>query len=239
MIGSLEISCSQSHLSRLPYHELPRQMVVAIDGTALSGKFTTGERIAESIGGLIVDSASFYRALANAATAASIDLENADQIKGFCESVCLDVHWDLDGCLVEEAIVSINGQSFHRRDFLFSRINGALISRVPEVRALVTDAIRRCRRHGRLVVLGRNIGSTIFPTTPFKFFLTAPRRVREERHFFHFRTWGAARLDRLEGFQLKLADDALILDTGVMLPDAVRSIVLTEIFLRSGNGIAH
>jgi len=126
-----------------------------------------------------------------------------------------------------------------KEELLFSRMDAAIMSRVPEVRALVFDALRRCKKHGRLVVLGREIGGSVFPSTPFKFFVTAPRRVRKERHFVRYRNWGITQLDQHERTPGRIPNDALIVDTSVLLPDAALGVILTEIFLRSRRVIAH
>jgi len=58
--------------------------------------------------------------------------------------------------------------------------NLSTISQVPEVRAAINERQRRLVAGRGAVVAGRDIGTVVFPDTPYKFFLTAslPERVR-------------------------------------------------------------
>ena len=55
------------------------------------------------------------------------------------------------------------------------------IAAVPEVRAWMKEAQRGFVRFGNLVMEGRDIGTNIFPETPFKFYLEASPAERERR----------------------------------------------------------
>src|SRR5205814_8759093 len=55
------------------------------------------------------------------------------------------------------------------------------ISRVPRVRAVVVQKMRDYSRSHNLVIEGRDIGSVVFPDTPYKFYLNASPEVRLRR----------------------------------------------------------
>ena len=67
----------------IPFHQLPTQMIVAIDGWAQSGKNTAGELVAAQIDGVLVDSGWFYRALTKAALDAGYGIREPELIGSF------------------------------------------------------------------------------------------------------------------------------------------------------------
>jgi cytidylate kinase len=61
------------------------------------------------------------------------------------------------------------------------RDNVSYVARIPEVREFVNDRIRATQFLGPLVVEGRDIGSVVFPESPFKFYLDADPAERARR----------------------------------------------------------
>src|SRR5205085_5595559 len=55
------------------------------------------------------------------------------------------------------------------------------VSAVAQVRGIVDGLMRACARDHDLVVEGRDIGSIVFPETPYKFYVDASPEVRRRR----------------------------------------------------------
>lgn len=220
----------------LPFPQLPRRMIVAIDGWAQTGKNTTGELVADSIGGVLVDSGRFYRGITKACMEAGVNLRSKEEIAKFCRGVTLDVCFGIEGGKVAEAQVSVNGRKFSKEDLRNFGSQTTKVASVFKVRELVNSTLRLCDCYGRVVMLGRDIGGVVFPNTPFKFFLDAPEYIREERHIKTTNSEGAIERDLEDKSRVIFADNALMIDTGKLVPEEVRGIILVEVFWRAFEG---
>ncbi len=218
---------------KLPTQDLPLKMLVAIDGWAHSGKNTTGELVAEAIGGVLVDSGRFYRAFTRACVDAGIDLDNEHAVACFCWAAALDVRLRKEGGRVAEAQVCINGNWYSKEELKGVGTDVSKTARVYEVREKVNHALRLCENYGRVVMLGRDIGGVVIPETPFKFFLDAPEYVRERRHRETTGKGGALERDQLDESRVVFADDALMVDTHRLQPGEVRGVIIIELFWRA------
>jgi cytidylate kinase len=232
-ISSLAGESASLPKKHMPFPELPSDMVVAIDGWAQSGKNTVGELLADSIGGVLVDSGRFYRALTKACMESSIDLEDKKAVAEFCKRASLGVKMTPDGGRVAEAQVSVNCIRYSKGELRDIGAQTAKVASVPEIRVLVNTALQLCECYGRVVMLGRDIGGVVCPKTPFKFFLDAPEHIREQRHVQTTKTQGAVERDRDDQNRVVFADDAMMIDTGKIAPDEVSGIMLVEIFWRA------
>jgi CMP/dCMP kinase len=151
---------------------LTEPVVIAVDGPAGAGKSAVGRRVAAALGLPFVDSGLFYRAVA---WLAHEDGVAADDVPGLVASASRP---DLR---VEGGRVFAGDRELtdlvHRPEI---NQNLSPISQVPEVRAAINERQRRLVAGRGAVVAGRDIGTVVFPDTPYKFFLTAslPERVR-------------------------------------------------------------
>ena len=152
-------------------------IVIAIDGPSASGKSTNAKLIAQALGYTYVDTGAMYRTLAWHCLQQGIDTSDPDAISAQCaqwnaELACQDGHARLlvDGCFPEAEI----------RTAETSAVVSA-VAAVPSVRQWMKEQQRACTRFGNLVMEGRDIGSHIFPETPFKFYLDATPTERQSR----------------------------------------------------------
>ena len=218
------------HQLRPLYDDLPKQMVVAIDGTAQSGKNTVGELVAQTIGGVLVDSDRVYRTVTKACLDAGVDLEDLQAIIEFCRDMSLTIRMDWDGGKVKEAVAFIDGRFFAKEELKSVVGRTWKVAGVCQVREAVNEGLRLCACYGRIVIIGHDIGGVVFPNSPFKFFLDAPGDVREQRHFQELQSYGAVRRDRNDDKRMVFADDALMIETGNLAPHEVSGIILIEVF---------
>jgi cytidylate kinase len=149
-----------------------RALIVAIDGPAGSGKSAVGRRVAEALGLPFVDSGLMYRAIAQVAQERCIPLDEGAALTRLAHSV----HLRVDGRRVE-----VDGVDYTGRVYAPELSEGA--SRVGKVAGVRLALVAQQRALGRfgVVMAGRDIGTVVFPDTPFKFYLTASVEERARR----------------------------------------------------------
>ena len=164
-----------------------RKLIIAIDGPSGVGKSTTSRRVARALNIPHIDTGAMYRALGLAALREEIDTHDEPALEALAERTRIDF---VPG---ERGRVLLNGEDV------------TPIIRTPEVSMAASDvstvpAVRRClvklqqelgRRSGG-VLEGRDIGTKVFPDTPYKFFLTARPEVRAKRRFDELVAKGAS-----------------------------------------------
>ena len=210
---------------------------MAIDGPAGSGKSTVARGVADALRLLVLDTGAMYRAATLAALDADADLADADAVTAAARQADIAVSEDGSGT------VQLDGRD------VTDEIRGpavtaavSLVSAHPGVREVMVARQRAwVDRHDGGVVEGRDIGTVVFPDATVKVFLTASdeerarRRHRDEAAAARRADVDAvrealARRDALDSGRamspLRLADDALVLDTtGRTVDDVVREIV--------------
>jgi CMP/dCMP kinase len=154
-----------------------RQLVIAIDGPAGSGKSTIAARLAKKLGYINLESGAMYRALALKALEQHISLEDPEALRDLA----------IDTVIQLEPRVEGSGVLLDRRD-VSQRIREldvtAAASRVsmhPPVREVMVARQRSMGARGGVVMEGRDIGTAVFPNADVKIFLDADARIRAER----------------------------------------------------------
>lgn len=161
--------------------------VIAIDGPAASGKSTVGETLAERLGFLYFDTGAMYRAVTLAALVRGIPIDDEPAMAALAEALDIDI---------EPATVA-DGRQYT----VF--VDGTDVTwevRSPEVDAYVSDVSalapvreamvrqqRRIAEKGRVVMVGRDIGTVVFPEAPLKVYLDATPEERALRRFRELR----------------------------------------------------
>ena len=153
---------------------MSRPRVVAIDGTAGSGKSTIARGVAERLDLPYVNTGEMYRALAASAARAGVETDDADGLLALARRLRFRV---ADG---EPPWLEVEGWPpaelhTHRVDVTVSAV-----SRHPQVREHLRGVQRELAQHGA-VMEGRDIGSVVVPDAPVKIFVTASDRVRASR----------------------------------------------------------
>ena len=147
--------------------------VIAIDGPAGAGKSTVARLLAKRLGFQYLDTGAMYRAVALALKEAGIPLENEDGIASLLASIAIELRDEriyLNGRDVSKAIRT------PEMDLLAS-----LVAQNETIRQFLTGLQRDFGRSRDIVAEGRDMGTVVFPETPFKFFLTATPEERAKR----------------------------------------------------------
>ncbi|ADN02042.1 30S ribosomal protein S1 [Spirochaeta thermophila DSM 6192] len=151
-------------------------MIIAIDGPAGVGKSTVARCIAERLHLPHVNSGDLYRAVTYLAIM-------AQYLSPLREEAIILLARDLT-CRIVEGVLDIDGipsLSELHTDQVDRWV--AQVSSLPEVRNHVTEKLRTLVRESGGVVEGRDIGTVVFPDTPYKFFLDATPEERARRRF--------------------------------------------------------
>jgi cytidylate kinase len=153
-------------------------MIIAIDGPAGSGKTTVGRLIAQALGVALVDTGLYYRAVTVEARRRGIGATDRAGLAAIVGGIEIRLN---TAAGTRDWQVSVDGRDVSREaadPAIASEL--AVISQVPEVRSLLVEPQRQAGG-SNAVVLGRDIGSVIFPDADFKFFFTAPAAERIAR----------------------------------------------------------
>ena len=151
--------------------------VVAIDGPSASGKSTVSRRVAAELGWCYVDSGALYRGLTWKALRESVDTGRPEDLIALVPQLALEfsevqrvLHFTING---EDPGLQLRSEPVQEAV--------SDVAAVPEVRAFIVAELRRLTAFGSLVMEGRDIGSVVFPATPFKFYLDADPWERARR----------------------------------------------------------
>ena len=91
------------------------------------------------------------------------------------------------------------------------------VSVVPAVRECLTNHLRGLAEERDVVVVGRDIGSVVFSDTPFKFYIDASQRVRQQRRHAEGQDDEIALRDRIDSSRanapLTIARGASVIDS--------------------------
>ena len=212
------------HCSQRDFHQ-----VVAIDGPAASGKSSVARALARRLGFVYVNSGAIYRAITWHLLKTGIHTEEIDSISEALESAAITSRIG-DG---ESHIVIDNvDPADHLRD---DRVNQSVahVSRFPLVREIVAQKLHEHARSEDLVVEGRDIGSVVFPDTPYKFYVDASPEVRLQRRAAQGERDEIALRDHADFSRLVsplvIAEDAHVIDTSHLTVKKVVHEILTRL----------
>ena len=130
--------------------------------------------VAEKLGYLYVDSGALYRIMTWLALEAGVDTGKPESIAEFARDV--DVAFVVKGCRVAYEVGGVEPGDRIRTPEINRHVSP--VSAVPEVRERVTGWLRDMRRLGDLIVEGRDIGSVVYPDSPWRFYLDADPEER-------------------------------------------------------------
>ncbi len=212
------------HSSQRDFHR-----VVAIDGPAASGKSSVARELARRLGFVYVNSGAIYRAITWHLLEKGITAEDFDGVVQALESA------SITSCLLggESRILIDNvDPAEHLRD---SRVNESVVrvSRLPAVREIVAKKLHDNARSDDLVVEGRDIGSVVFPNTPYKFYVDASPEVRLQRRAAQGERDEIALRDHADSSRpvspLVIAKDAHVIDTSHLTVEKVVCEILARL----------
>ncbi len=155
--------------------------IIAIDGPAASGKSTLGRRLAEALGYLFFDTGVMYRAVTWLALQRGLDIHDEPAVTALAREIQIDVRPASrpDGRTCD---VIVNGQDITwdlRRAEVDASVS--IVSAYRGVRRAMSEQQRRIGLRGRVVMVGRDIGTVVLPEADLKIYLDASAEERARR----------------------------------------------------------
>ena len=204
-------------------------MIIAIDGPSGAGKSTLGKMLAKKLNLLYLDTGAMYRAVALAVLEAGISPDDKENVVEIAENSTVELTGEPDNLFVR-----LNGEDI-TNSIRTNEIGqtASIISAYSDVRRIL---VKRQQEIGKIapngcVLDGRDIGTVVFPDADVKFFLTATPETRARRRFEEDlergrKTTFENTLNEInerderdvsrEDSPLKIAEDAVVIDTGEM-----------------------
>ena len=151
--------------------------IVAVDGPSASGKSTVSRRTAQAVGFIYVDSGALYRGVTWKCVKEGVDVKDSQAVTN------LLIRMNMELVLKDNAVGYLidgedPGQEI-RAEPVRERV--ADIAAQQSVRVYIVEKLRLMTKFGSLVMEGRDIGTVVFPDTPFKYYLDADPEERARR----------------------------------------------------------
>ena len=187
-------------------------IAIAIDGPAASGKSTLAKCLAERLGLIMVNSGAMYRAITWKALQQGVDPHDRAGIASLLDQ--LDIECGSHGILSTISIDGVDPGTELRSEGVNANVSA--VAAIPVVRQRLIDLQRGYLNHSSVVMEGRDIGSVVFPDTPYKIYVTANEAVRAKRRGDDGEIDSIAARDAADSQRktapLKVADGATVLD---------------------------
>lgn len=152
---------------------------IAIDGPSASGKSTVSKGVAAELGFIYVDSGALYRGITWQVLRKGVDTTDADAVVE-----CMhNTDWDFfvqDGASTFSIDGELPVQELREKAV---REQVAHVAVIPEIRKFVVESLQSLENFGSLVMEGRDIGTKVFPDSPYKFYLDADPEERAMRRY--------------------------------------------------------
>lgn len=187
-------------------------IAIAIDGPAASGKSTLAKCLAERLGLIMVNSGAMYRAITWKALQRGVDPDDQTGIASLLDQ--LDIECGSHGILSTISIDGVDPGTELRSEGVNANVSA--VAAIPVVRQRLIGLQRGYLNHSSVVMEGRDIGSVVFPDTPYKIYVTANEDVRAKRRGDDGEVDSIAARDAADSQRktapLKVADGATVLD---------------------------
>lgn len=215
--------------------------IIAIDGPAASGKSTIGLRLAKALGYIFFDTGVMYRAITWLTLERGIDVRDEAAVTALAEETQIDVapasKPDGRAC---DVLVDGRDITWETRSRKIDE-NVSIVAAYAGVRTALGQQQRRIGQRGKIVMVGRDIGTVVLPDADLKIYLDATAEERARRRYDEIiaRSGKAdydailkrvVERDRIDSTRdvapLKAAKDAVVLDSDKLTADEVFEQVL-------------
>jgi cytidylate kinase len=215
--------------------------IIALDGPAASGKSTLGRTLADSLGYLFFDTGVMYRAVTWIALQRDLNLLDEAIITDLAQKAQIDIRppSKADGRACD-VVIGDKDVTWDMRDGEVDA-NVSVVSAYAGVRQALSEQQRRIGLRGRIVMVGRDIGTVVLPEADLKIYLDASAAERAKRRFDEIIARGekadydeilkkVIERDHIDSTRsvapLRPADDAVIIDSDKMNAEQVVARVM-------------
>lgn len=220
---------------------MKKNLVVAIDGYSSCGKSTLAKALAKKLGFIYIDSGAMYRAVTLYFLRNEINVNDDAKVIDALQHIELNFH-----SRDYQSHITLNGEEVSDEIRLMPVSEN--VSEVSAHKMVRHEMVKQQQRMGKskdIVMDGRDIGTTVFPNAPVKFFMTADPKIRAERRFKELESKGNNTTTLEEVFEnlahrdyadttrkespLVRADDAVILDNTDLTQDEQLAFALERV----------
>jgi len=208
--------------------------VIAVDGPVASGKSAVGKLVAQRLSYQFVDTGQMYRAVTWLAIYLRINLRDEAELSKLAGESLISLSSITGRVSIQDYDISSEIYSFE--------VDAAVsqVSSVQGVRQALVERQRALSEEGKVVMVGRDIGTVVLPHADLKVFLTASVEVRAQRRYLEKAEKGKANYNliiaNLRGRDdidthravspLCPAPDAHVVDTGELTLEQVVSEII-------------
>ena len=158
-------------------------IIIAVDGFSSTGKSTFAKMVAKEFGFLYLDSGAMYRGVTLFAMESGFIAADGSIDEPALKAVIgtLDLHFRRDS----GATLLFLGDRCIEDQIRTLEVSSHVspVSAIPFVRNFVDSKLHAFSEGGRVIMDGRDIGTTVFPNAELKIFMTADENVRAQRRF--------------------------------------------------------
>jgi cytidylate kinase len=215
--------------------------IIALDGPAASGKSTLGRRLADALGYLFFDTGVMYRAITWIALQRKMDLRDEAAITELAQNAQIDIRPPSknDGRACDVIIAEKDVTWDMRGENIDANVS--VVSAYAGVRKALSEQQRRIGLRGKVVMVGRDIGTVVLPEADLKVYLDASAEQRAKRRYDEMIARGdkadydeilrmVIERDHIDSTRavapLRPADDAVIIDSDKLGADEVFAHVM-------------
>lgn len=157
--------------------------IIALDGPAASGKSTLGRKLADSLNYLFFDTGIMYRAITLIALEMDMNLRDESAITELAKNTQIEIKPPSkeDGRAFDIIVGSKDITWDVRRGDVDANVS--LVSAYAGVRQALSEQQRRIGLRGKVVMVGRDIGTVVLPEADLKIYLDASAEERAKRRY--------------------------------------------------------
>ena len=204
-------------------------VVIGIDGPAASGKSTVARELAKRLGYRFLNSGDLYRAMTWSCLQSGIDCKDTSAVATAAGNARIKVAHEGNAYYPK---IDEEDARVHLRDPAVNA-NVSPVSAVPAVRYILSAAIRTHAQGRKTVIEGRDIGSAVFPETPYKFYIDAHPQVRQRRRRNQGQNEEIAQRDMIDSTRstdpLTVAAGATVIDSSTLDVNGVVSAIMNQL----------
>lgn len=155
-----------------------KNLIVAIDGPAGSGKSTIAKLLAKKYDLTYIDTGAMYRMITLYLLENNIDINDLKEVERVLNTVNLDMQGDK--FFLDNVDVSTKIREKRIND------NVSKVASIKIVRSNLVDLQRKISNNKDVILDGRDVGTVIFPNAQVKIFLIARPEERARRRYNEF-----------------------------------------------------
>ncbi len=158
-----------------------RNMIIAVDGHAASGKGTLAKQLAQHFQYRYIDTGAMYRAITLFFLDNKIAFDQNEAVQKALQNISIVIHYN---STLQENETLLNNKNVDN-EIRTSLVNAAVsqVASLESVRHFAVQQQQAMGIHKKIVMDGRDIGTKVFPHAEIKFFITAALSTRATRRY--------------------------------------------------------